>query len=111
MCEDVTILHRVNEYEFLGVCMCRVVMFLVSLHHHMGCIAVQIVDGFGMKKRESLKLNIYVPQNAAPLNVTTCSHTFENWVIQPSGLRFQLFRPARRRPEIESRVNICKVII
>ena len=45
--------------ESLGVCMCYVVLFLVSY-----------------KEKTSLKLNMYVPQNAAPLNGTTCSHTF-----------------------------------
>ena len=39
-----------------------------------GCIAAQFVGGFGIKKIESLNLNMYVPQNS--LNVTTCTHTF-----------------------------------
>ena len=71
--------------ETLGVRMCYVVLFLVSLYKYMGCFAVQIVGGFGMKKKESLKLNMYVPQNSTPLNVTTCTpllHTGGSEIFQ-----------------------------
>ena len=48
---------------------------------------------------------------ADPPMIYTSSDWLVLWALQRRGLRCQLFRPASRRPEIESRVRICKVSI